>query len=77
MKRISDALSEDSELPKVTISVGVTHGSDVKDKDSIFEMTDRAMYKAKQNGKNKFNFGDSPQDENGQDGNRQEGQRQF
>ena len=76
LKSISDALSEDDGLPKVTVSVGVTHGTDVKGRDSIFEMSDRAMYKAKQNGKNKFNFGESRQDENGQDGDFQEGKRQ-
>lgn len=76
LKSISDALSEDDGLPKVTVSVGVTHGTDVKGRDSIFEMSDRAMYKAKQNGKNKFTFVDSRQDENGQDGDFQEGKRQ-
>ena len=76
LKSISDALSEDDGLPKVTVSVGVTHGTDVKGRDSIFEMSDSAMYKAKQNGKNKFNFGESRQDENGQDGDFQEGKRQ-
>lgn len=58
LKRISEALSEEGDLPKITLSVGVTHGTDVKGAKNIFEISDAAMYKAKQSGKNKFTFGD-------------------
>ena len=39
------------ELPPVTLSVGITHGTDSADAGDWFEKTDAAMYQAKQNGK--------------------------
>jgi diguanylate cyclase (GGDEF)-like protein len=45
-----------NELPAVSVSVGITHGSKVSDAKSLYERTDEAMYQAKQSGKNTFAF---------------------
>jgi len=44
------------ELPPVSLSVGITHGTDAADSGDWFEKTDAAMYQAKQSGKHTYVF---------------------
>ncbi len=54
---ISKELAEtDDGLPPASISVGIAHGSDVTDVETLFEKTDATMYEAKQSGKNTYKF---------------------
>ena len=46
----------DDGLPPASISAGIVHGSDVKDNDDMFVLTDKAMYESKQKGKNTLTF---------------------
>lgn len=43
-------------LPPISVSVGIVHGTEASDAESLFEKTDAAMYKAKQSGKSTFRF---------------------
>lgn len=43
-------------LPTASISVGITHGTDVDTVENLFEKTDEAMYQAKQKGKRTYAF---------------------
>ena len=43
-------------LPPASISVGISHGKDAEDVNSLFEKTDRAMYRSKRIGKHTFTF---------------------
>ena len=57
IKAINRELNEPEDgLPPVTISVGITHGTDATDSVDLFEKTDAAMYQAKQNGKRTYKF---------------------
>jgi len=57
IKAINEDLSEtDDELPPVSVSVGITHGTEASDTTDLFEKTDAAMYQAKQNGKRTYQF---------------------
>lgn len=49
------AKTEDG-LPGASVSVGVVHGSQVASAEILFEQTDAAMYRSKQNGKNTYTF---------------------
>ena len=53
LKKLAD--TEDG-LPRVSVSVGITHGSDAADSENLFNLTDKAMYQAKQNGKRGYAF---------------------
>jgi diguanylate cyclase (GGDEF)-like protein len=53
LKKLAD--TEDG-LPQVSVSVGITHGSDAADSEKLFNLTDKAMYRAKQNGKRGYAF---------------------
>ncbi len=46
----------DDGLPPISISVGVVNGKDVNDVESLFEMTDAAMYESKKKGKHTYTF---------------------
>ena len=52
----------DDGLPAVSISVGIVHGTDAKDAESLFEKSDAAMYRSKQNGKNTYTFYSAAED---------------
>ena len=57
IERINDALEENTDgLPRASISVGITHGTDADSMKELFEKTDAAMYQAKQNGKRTYRF---------------------
>ena len=57
IERINHALDETADgLTPASISVGITHGTDVADVTELFEKTDAAMYQAKQNGKRTYRF---------------------
>ena len=57
IKAINKELNEPEDgLPPVTISVGITHGTEATDAVDLFEKTDAAMYQAKQNGKRTYRF---------------------
>lgn len=43
-------------LPPVSISVGVTHGTDASDTEDLFEKADAALYQAKHGGKHSCRF---------------------
>ncbi len=43
-------------LPKASISVGIVHGSEAKDAETLFEKTDAAMYESKKKGKSTYTF---------------------
>ena len=50
--RINQEMGKAEEgIPAASVSVGIVHGSDVKDSAKLFEKTDAAMYQAKQSGK--------------------------
>ena len=56
-----DSINEELEkgrngLPSVSISVGITHGSDVDKMEELFKKTDVAMYESKQKGKKTYTF---------------------
>ena len=53
---INKELSEVGELPAVSISAGVVHGSQSSDPEDLFKKTDSAMYESKQNGKSRVTF---------------------
>ena len=55
IKAINKELNEPEDgLPPVTISVGITHGTEATDAVDLFEKTDAAMYQAKKNGKRTY-----------------------
>lgn len=57
IERINKQLTElGDDMPKVSISVGITHGTEVSDLESLFKKTDEAMYKSKQSGKGTYTF---------------------
>lgn len=57
IEAINRELSESDEgLPPISISVGITHGTEASDVESLFEKTDAAMYRAKQSGKRTYKF---------------------
>lgn len=59
VREINRALSEtDDGVPALSISVGIVHGSDAPDAERLFEKTDAAMYRSKQNGKHTYTFGE-------------------
>lgn len=43
-------------MPPISVSVGVAHGTAVKDTKTLVEKADEAMYRAKRNGKHGFEF---------------------
>lgn len=43
-------------LPPISVSVGIVHGSEAADAESLFDKTDAAMYQAKKSGKRTFRF---------------------
>jgi len=53
-----DMARTDDGLPPVSISVGIVHGSKATSPENLYLRTDEAMYKAKQNGKHTFRFGE-------------------
>lgn len=57
IKAINKELNEPEDgLPPVTISVGITHGTEATDAVDLFKKTDAAMYQAKKNGKRTYRF---------------------
>lgn len=57
IEKINLALDETADgLPRASISVGITHGTDVDNVKELFENTDAAMYQAKQSGKRTYRF---------------------
>lgn len=46
----------DDGLPPASISVGITHGTEVSEKDKLFKKTDEAMYRSKRKGKHTYTF---------------------
>ena len=57
IQEINKELEETADgLPPTSISVGITHGSHAADPETLFKVTDEAMYQAKQNGKRTFTF---------------------
>jgi len=55
--RVQEKLAETGDgLPQASVSVGITHGSDAADSENLFNLTDKAMYQAKQNGKRGYAF---------------------
>ena len=55
--KINTELTEaDDGLPPASISVGISHGKEASDISSLFEKTDRAMYRSKKGGKHTFTF---------------------
>ena len=64
--RINHDLMDTSDgLPATTISVGITHGSEVKDLTDLFERSDNAMYETKAKGKHSYTFSSDEKQENG------------
>ena len=51
-----DLRNTDDGLPAVSISVGIMNGKDVTDAKQFFEMTDKAMYESKKQGKGTYTF---------------------
>ncbi len=43
-------------MPPVSVSVGIVHGSQAKDIESLLNKADAAMYKSKKKGKHSFTF---------------------
>ena len=54
---INAALADTADgLPATSISVGIVHGSESDDAETLFEKADDAMYRAKHSGKNTYSF---------------------
>ncbi len=54
---INAALADTADgLPAASISVGIVHGSESDDAETLFEKADDAMYRAKHSGKNTYSF---------------------
>ena len=59
MAQISQELVNSKEgLPPVTVSVGIVHGTQAGDMESLLKKGDAAMYESKTNGKNTYTFYD-------------------
>ena len=43
-------------LPPVTVSVGIVHGTQADDMETLLSKGDAAMYESKSNGKNTYTF---------------------
>ncbi len=57
IEHINKQLSESKDgLPAISTSVGVVHGTEVKDTSNLFEKADEAMYESKQRGKSTYTF---------------------
>ena len=57
IENINNQLSEETDgIPPISTSVGIVHGTDVKDSSTLFEKADEAMYKSKQKGKRTLTF---------------------
>lgn len=57
MEQISQELANtDDGLPKASVSVGIVHGSQATDTETVLKMGDAAMYESKKHGKNTFTF---------------------
>jgi len=57
MEQISQELANtDDGLPQVSVSVGIVHGSQATDAETLLKMGDAAMYESKKHGKNTFTF---------------------
>lgn len=55
--QITKELADTSDgMPLISVSVGITHGTEAADADDLFRKADNAMYRAKQNGKNTYCF---------------------
>ncbi|MBR2590420.1 MAG: GGDEF domain-containing protein [Clostridia bacterium] len=44
------------DMPAVSVSVGIVHGSEVSGTENLFEMTDEALYASKRKGKHTYTF---------------------
>ena len=54
---INAALADTADgLPATSISIGIVHGSESDDAETLFEKADDAMYRAKHSGKNTYSF---------------------
>ena len=59
IERINDELTDTSDsVPPISVSVGVTHGSEATDAADLLKIADRAMYELKQHGKHGYYFSD-------------------
>ena len=57
IEKINRELADVSDgLPPASVSVGIVHGAQANDAESLFEKTDAAMYRAKQDGKHTYKF---------------------
>lgn len=57
IEEINEELAETGdELPIASVSVGIVHGSEAADVQTLFEKTDEAMYRAKKSGKHTYRF---------------------
>ena len=52
-QKISEIKFEEEPGLKVTISVGLAHSSDFKNKEDLFKAADKALYKSKETGRNR------------------------
>jgi len=60
MEQISQELANtDDGLPPVSVSVGIVHGSQATDPETLLKKGDAAMYESKKQGKNTFTFYDT------------------
>jgi diguanylate cyclase (GGDEF)-like protein len=59
IEKINDELCDTSDgVPPISVSVGVTHGSEAADAADLLKIADRAMYELKQHGKHGYYFSD-------------------
>ena len=57
VESINESISQaDGEVPALSVSVGIIHGSQAPDAKSLFEMVDAAMYTSKKQGKHTYTF---------------------
>ena len=57
VRKINQILSTgEGEIPPVTVSVGIAHGSNASYPEQLFEHADQALYETKHNGKNGYTF---------------------
>ena len=59
LKKIDQELSyAEGGVPPVSVSVGIVHGSQASDIETLMRKGDEAMYKSKEQGKHTFTFYD-------------------
>ncbi|HBZ58742.1 MAG TPA: hypothetical protein DEO49_06320 [Sutterella sp.] len=55
-----ELLSGDGDVPPISVSAGIVHGSQASSVEKMMQKADVAMYESKRRGKNTFTFYEAP-----------------